>query len=120
VGSWLLAPGYCDGLPPVASVTTPRWMVAAAIEGAKFEPTGWKERGGQEWQIPKQLMSHEEAVANLFPTDAEEEAAIAQAILAGNRGEGKPYEQVKAEQDRQHEALVASAVKPAAPKGWPD
>jgi hypothetical protein len=31
-------------------------MVAAAIEGAKFEPTGWKERGGQEWQIPEQRM----------------------------------------------------------------
>jgi hypothetical protein len=44
-------------------VTTPAWTVAAAIEGAKFEPTGWKERGGKEWQIPEQRM----VTAGLYP-----------------------------------------------------
>jgi len=54
-------------------------------------------------------ISYEEAVAVLFPTDAEEEAAISQAILEDE--EGKPYEQVKAEQDRELETWVEEAKR---------
>ena len=56
-------------------------------------------------------MSYEEADAVLFPTDAEEEAAIAQAILEDDRGESIPWEQAKAELDSQIESLVAAAKR---------
>jgi hypothetical protein len=58
-----------------------------------------------------QRISYEEAVAALFPTDAEEEAAIAEAILEDDRGESIPWEQCKAEWESQLEALEAQAMK---------
>ena len=55
--------------------------------------------------------SYEEVVAALFPTDAEEEAAIAQAILEDDRGESIPWEQAKAELDSRLESLAAAAKR---------
>jgi hypothetical protein len=52
-------------------------------------------------------MSYEEALAMLFCPEEEDDAAIQQAILGDE--EGKPYEQVKAEQDRELETWVAEA-----------
>ena len=52
-------------------------------------------------------MSYEGVVADLFRTVEEDDAAIQQAILGDE--EGKPYEQVKAEQDRELETWVAEA-----------
>jgi hypothetical protein len=61
---------------------------------------------------PSGGMSYEEAVAVLFCTEEEDDAAIQAMLEDDPEGEkDKPYEQVKAEQDRELEEWRANALR---------